>query len=63
MDWLVTVLPSAIVIAVEYDAARCDADDVGEMRNAYGIELRYFVGSGLDDNRGDPSLVADWSSM
>lgn len=62
MDWLITVLPSALTIAVEYDAAQCDPDEVRELLESYGAELRAFVGSDFGDEGGDPSLVADWSS-
>ena len=62
MDWLVTVLPSALVVAVEYDAALCDADDVHAMIDEYKTDLSFFFGPEATENPGDPSLVADWAS-
>ncbi|WP_281406982.1 condensation domain-containing protein [Mesorhizobium sp. B1-1-1] len=61
MDWLVTMLPSALVVAVEYDASLCDSDDVRSMLVAYRTEFRSFVEANHGDDKGDAALVADWS--
>jgi hypothetical protein len=62
MDWLISVLPVALVIAVEYDADQCDADDLRSLMEAYGEQVCAFVGSDNRERAGDPSLVVDWNS-
>jgi hypothetical protein len=62
MDWLISVLPAALVIAVEYDADQCDADDLRSFMEIYAEQVCCFVGFDVRERAGDPSLVADWNS-
>ena len=62
MDWLISVLPSALVIVVEYDADQCDPEDLRSLMEAYGDEIHSFMEFSGTQQACDPSLVADWRS-
>jgi hypothetical protein len=62
MDWMVSLLPSSIVLTVEYNASYADREDISAILSEYEATLRRLCSALTQDvSAGDCGLVADWS--
>lgn len=60
MDWLITMLPAAVVIAVEFDRAKYKDADVQAMLAEYHLTLAEFIETKPSGDPLELALVSDW---
>jgi hypothetical protein len=64
MDWMVSMLPTSVVITVEYSPFHADREDVRELLEEYECVLRTLIGSTVNGvSISDPGLIADWTKI
>jgi Condensation domain len=62
MDWLVSLLPSSVVLTVEYTPSYADREDVTSLLSEYEATLCRLCNEPVRDVfTGEPGIVADWT--
>lgn len=63
MDWLVTVMPTSIVITLEYTPQFVDPDDVRSLLLDYRTVLSALFAERPVSTSGEAGLIADWRNI